>query len=110
MAVENTQAYYGQQLRRWKVLSTGPWGLYYKHIAVVNEAKLRLKLRPRLGHIYSTGIIHDDRHMMIVIYHILLSIVCTFFIENDAEILHVHYTWKVAFTDLFHKQSIQVKL
>ncbi len=41
---------------------------------------------------------------------ILLSIVRTFFIENDAEILHAHCTWKVAFTNLIHKQSIQVKL
>ncbi len=47
---------------------------------------------------------------MIVDYHIISSIVRTFFIENDAEILHVHYTWKVAFTNLIHKQSIQVKL
>ncbi len=31
---------------------------------------------------------------------ILLGIVCTFFIENDAEILHAHYTWKVALTNL----------
>ncbi len=30
-------------------------------------------------------------------YHILSSIVCTFFfIGNDAEIFSVHYTWKVA--------------
>jgi hypothetical protein len=29
-------------------------------------------------------------------YHILLSIVCTFCIENDAEIFPAHYTWKVA--------------
>jgi len=43
-------------------------------------------------------------------YCILTSIECTFFIENDAEILGVHYTWKVAFTNLVHKQSIQVKL
>jgi len=43
-------------------------------------------------------------------YHILSSIVCTFFIENDAEILPAHYTWKVAFANLIHKQSIQVKL
>ena len=27
---------------------------------------------------------------------VLLSIVHTFFIENDAEIFHAHYTWKVA--------------
>ncbi len=40
-------------------------------------------------------------------YRILLSIVQTFFNENDAEILHARYTWKVAFTT---KQSIQVKL
>ncbi len=32
------------------------------------------------------------------------------YIENDAEILPAHYTWKVAFTNLIHKQSIQVKL
>jgi hypothetical protein len=43
-------------------------------------------------------------------YHILLSIVFTFLIENDAEILPAHYTWKVAFTNLIHKQSIQVIL
>jgi len=43
-------------------------------------------------------------------YRILLSIVHTFFIENDAEILPVYYTWNVAFTNLFHKQNIQVKL
>ena len=29
-------------------------------------------------------------------YSFLLSIVRTFFIENDAEIFPVHYTWKVA--------------
>ena len=29
-------------------------------------------------------------------YHILLSIVCTFYIENDAEIFPAHCTWKVA--------------
>jgi hypothetical protein len=40
---------------------------------------------------------------------VLWSIVCTFLIENDAEILPVYFTWKVAFTNLIHKQSIQVK-
>jgi hypothetical protein len=29
-------------------------------------------------------------------YHILSSIVGTFYIENDAEIFPAHYTWKVA--------------
>jgi hypothetical protein len=29
-------------------------------------------------------------------YHILSSIVHTFYIENDTEIFPVHYTWKVA--------------
>jgi hypothetical protein len=29
-------------------------------------------------------------------YHILLSIVHTFYIQNDAEIFLVHYTWTVA--------------
>jgi len=43
-------------------------------------------------------------------YHILMSMVCTFFIENDAETLCVHYSWKVPFTNLIHKQSIIVKL
>jgi hypothetical protein len=39
------------------------------------------------------------------------SIVHTFFIKNDATILPTHYyTWKVAFTNLIHKQSIQLKL
>jgi hypothetical protein len=28
-------------------------------------------------------------------YHILSSIVCTFFRENDDEILPAHYTWKL---------------
>jgi hypothetical protein len=46
----------------------------------------------------------------ITMYHILLSIMHTFFIEKHAEILCVRYTWKVAFTILIHKQSIQVKL
>ncbi len=40
-------------------------------------------------------------------YHILFRIVHTFSIESDAEILHVCNTWRVAFTNLFHKQSIQ---
>ncbi len=40
---------------------------------------------------------------------ILLSIVCTFFIEYDAELLLARYTWKVGFTNFIHKQSIQVK-
>ncbi len=46
------------------------------------------------------------------IYHFLLqsSIVRTFFIKNDAVILPTWYTWKVAFTNLIHKQSIQLKL
>jgi hypothetical protein len=43
-------------------------------------------------------------------YRILSSKVCTFFTKNDAEILPAHYTWKVAFTFLFHKQSIEIKL
>jgi hypothetical protein len=29
-------------------------------------------------------------------YRILLSIVCTFYIENYAEIFPSHYTWKIA--------------
>ncbi len=29
-------------------------------------------------------------------YHILSSIVPIFYIENDAEIFSVHYTWKIA--------------
>ncbi len=29
------------------------------------------------------------------VYRILWSIVCTIYIENDAEISSVHYTWKV---------------
>jgi hypothetical protein len=37
-------------------------------------------------------------------YCILSSIVCIFFIENDAEILCAHYTWKVELTNLIHKQ------
>jgi hypothetical protein len=41
-------------------------------------------------------------------YHILSNKVPTFFIENDA--WHVHYNWKVAITNLIHKQSIQVIL
>jgi hypothetical protein len=43
-------------------------------------------------------------------YRILSSIVHTFYIENDAEILPAHYTCKVAFTNLIHKLNIQVKL
>jgi hypothetical protein len=43
-------------------------------------------------------------------YRILSSIVHTFFIENDADILPVHYTWKVAFTNLIHERSIQAEL
>ncbi len=43
-------------------------------------------------------------------FAILLSIVCTFFIENDTEILPAHYAWKVAFTNLIHKQSFRVIL
>jgi hypothetical protein len=46
----------------------------------------------------------------IIFYPFLSSILHTFFIENDAEILCVLYTWKVAFTNLIHKQSIRVKL
>jgi hypothetical protein len=42
-------------------------------------------------------------------YQILLSIVYTFFIENESEILPAHYTWKVPFTNLIHIPSIQVK-
>ncbi len=45
-----------------------------------------------------------------VTYHILSSIVRTFFIENDAEILPVYYTWKVAVTNQNNKQSIPLKL
>jgi hypothetical protein len=32
----------------------------------------------------------------LVLYHILSGIVCTFYIENDAEIFPAHYNWKVA--------------
>jgi hypothetical protein len=41
---------------------------------------------------------------------ILSSILRTFFIENDAEVLSAYYTWLVAFTNIIYKQSIQVKL
>ncbi len=41
---------------------------------------------------------------------ILSSIVRTFFIENEAEILPAQDTWEEAFTNLIHKQSIQLKL
>jgi hypothetical protein len=41
---------------------------------------------------------------------ILSSIVRTFFIENEAEILPPQDTWEEAFTNLIHKQSIQLKL
>jgi hypothetical protein len=34
--------------------------------------------------------------VQVLIYHILSSIVCIFYIENDAEIFPAHYTWKVA--------------
>jgi hypothetical protein len=37
-------------------------------------------------------------------YHILSSIVHTVFIENDTEILPVHYTYKVAFTNLIQNK------
>ncbi len=37
----------------------------------------------------------NEQHLNID-YCILLSIVCTFYIENDAEIFPAHYTWKVA--------------
>jgi hypothetical protein len=43
-------------------------------------------------------------------YRVLLSIVHTIYIESDVKILPAHYTWKVAFTSLINKQSIQVKL
>ncbi len=43
-------------------------------------------------------------------YHMLLSRAHTFFIEIGAEILPAHYTWKLAFTNHIHKQSVQVKL
>ncbi len=33
---------------------------------------------------------------MVTGYRILLSIVCTFYIENDVEIFPAHYKWKVA--------------
>ncbi len=36
------------------------------------------------------------RKLELIIYHNLLSIVCTFYNENDAEIFPAHYTWKVA--------------
>jgi hypothetical protein len=36
-------------------------------------------------------------------YCILSSILHTFFIENESEILHAHYTSKVAFANLIHK-------
>jgi hypothetical protein len=54
--------------------------------------------------------IHWQFMFALYVYHILLSIVRTFFIENSAEILPAHYTWKVAFNNHIHKQSIQVKL
>ncbi len=43
-------------------------------------------------------------------YHILFCILHMFFIENDVEILRANYTRKEAFTNLIHKQSIQIKL
>jgi hypothetical protein len=63
------------------------------------------KAKARQGYIYSTGIINDD-----LLYTVFIEYSMHFFIENDAEILQANYNWKVAFTNLFHKQSIQVKL
>jgi hypothetical protein len=40
----------------------------------------------------------------------LLIKVQTFFIENDAEILPAHYTWKVVFANLINERSIEEKL
>ncbi len=39
----------------------------------------------------------NEIHIKTANYHILSSIVCTFYIENDAEIFPAHntYTWKV---------------
>jgi hypothetical protein len=40
-------------------------------------------------------------------YRILFSIVCTFYMENDAVIFPAHYTWKVAekgFLDGFYDE------
>jgi hypothetical protein len=52
----------------------------------------------------------NNKSAWVCMYRIFSSIVPHFFIENDAEILPAHYTWKKAFTNLIHKQSIQVKL
>ncbi len=60
-----------------------------------------------LENIYSTDVTQENWHMTTIIcllYRpltnrndcILSSIVPTFYIENDAEIFPVHYTWKVA--------------
>jgi hypothetical protein len=66
-----------------------------------------------LGVVYASSLVFDvvAPTFSILIHpikncHILLSIVCTFLIENNAEILPAHYTWKVAFTNLIHIPSI----
>ncbi len=51
-----------------------------------------------------------NREFDALMNRILSSIVPTFYIENDAEILPAHYTCKVAFTNLIHIQNVQVKL
>jgi hypothetical protein len=35
-------------------------------------------------------------HITYYTYRIVSSVVCTFYIENDAEIFPAHYKWKVA--------------
>ncbi len=45
--------------------------------------------------IYSTGITHDNYHLQLLPYFIEYSM-NFYYIENDAEVLPAHYTWKVA--------------
>ena len=51
---------------------------------------LQLKLSGFQNIISEKDLVEDPRH------HILLSTVCIFYIENDAEIFPAHYTWKLA--------------
>ncbi len=71
-------------------------GLYYKNITIVNDTSRVVRMTPQLGaslmiviltimllqlsimlleNIYSTGVTHDNRHMMIKIFFIVQAIV-----------------------------------
>jgi hypothetical protein len=97
-----------QSTVKFDSLCSGPWSgtrlnqkknidilvIFYKHFHTYNLCQVIISC---WWHLVQASMHYERNYTSyFCIYHILSSIVCTFYIENDAEIFPAHYTWEVA--------------